>query len=63
MHAHYTAVPDEDVEKYTKALNLAATLVQNLQDKYIRDCNDDLTEDDDIVNLKESLLELGYEIK
>ena len=70
MHAKYIATPEEDLAKYENALNLAATLVSNLYQKEYKEDDPSKDEsgkhiswDEDFDNLKEALLELGYEIK
>ena len=75
MHAHYIATPQEDLDKYENALNLAATLVSSIQGNYLRikpvnesslgniDPDENISDDEDFENLKVALLELGYEIK
>ena len=72
MHAYYIATFQEDLDKYTNALNLAATFVSNIQGDYVRnktekevsiDSDENICDNEDFANLKAALLELGYEIK
>ena len=75
MQAKYIAVLEEDLDKYTNALNLAATLIDMLNNIPIDDESGDhfdmpswqkvqnaLLACEEFTNLKTALLELGYEI-
>lgn len=63
MNARYIATPEEDLNKYTNTINMAATLVDKMVHTVLYDENGEILVLEELDILKTALLELGYEIK